>query len=57
MKKKCDGCKYWSELVAQSIGCSPIKALCLNFGSDYYNKMVSNGCEDREEGTPIDQPY
>lgn len=27
--RDCRGCRYWSEMVAQSIGCGPVQALCL----------------------------
>lgn len=52
----CDGCKYWSELVAASEGCDPIKAMCLNPDSGHYQKMVRRGCEDKQEGRAIDDP-
>lgn len=29
-KRTCGNCRYWSEMCAQSIGCGPIEALCLN---------------------------
>ena len=25
----CESCRFWSQMVAQSIGCGPIEALCL----------------------------
>lgn len=28
-KTKCSNCRYWSEMLAQSIGCGPIEAVCL----------------------------
>lgn len=31
--KNCAGCRFWSEMVAQSIGCEPVEALCLSDGS------------------------
>jgi hypothetical protein len=55
--KDCDGCKFWSELCAQSIGCGPMEALCLNPESPCYNSMVSEGCAWYEFGTSIDLPY
>lgn len=27
--KDCRGCRYWSEMIAQSIGFGPVQALCL----------------------------
>ena len=55
----CEGCKFWSALVAQSIGCGPIEALCLNKESDKFNKMTkeADSCESREPGQPIDLPF
>jgi hypothetical protein len=26
----CENCRYWSQLLAQSIGCGPIEAYCLS---------------------------
>lgn len=52
----CEGCCYWSEMVAQSIGGDPVEAMCLNDNSDSYQKMVRNGCHDKEWGEPIDFP-
>ena len=52
----CDGCKYWSELCAQSIGCGPMEALCLCPDSPHYSRMVKDGCEHYQHGTSIDCP-
>lgn len=55
----CEGCKFWSEMVAESIGLGPIKALCLHEQTASWpmaDRMVSGGCADREDGTPIDMP-
>jgi hypothetical protein len=27
--RTCSSCRFWSQMVAQSIGCGPIEALCL----------------------------
>jgi len=48
----CDGCKWWSEMCAQSIGCGPMEALCLNPDSPRYNRMVYDGCRDRKYNGP-----
>ena len=33
--KNCAGCKFWSEMIAQSIGGGPVEAMCLaNKGPD-----------------------
>ena len=55
--KQCDGCMYWSELIATSIGHRPIKAMCLNENSERYQKMSCMGCDSKVEGHPIDDPY
>jgi len=52
----CDGCKFWSERIAASIGCEAVKALCLNRESHSYNQMVNGGCDKHEAGIPIDMP-
>ncbi len=53
---KCDGCKWWSEMIAAAMGCGPMKALCLNPKSPTCNRMVSSGCFVREAGDPVDLP-
>jgi hypothetical protein len=30
----CKGCRYWSEMIAQSIGCGPVQAICLSQESE-----------------------
>jgi len=52
----CDGCKYWSELCAQSIGCGPMEALCLNSESDQYQRMTGQGCNKYLAGRSVDDP-
>jgi len=52
----CDGCKWWSELVAQQIGLDPMEAMCLNPVSPRYQRMVHDGCECCEHGRAIDDP-
>jgi hypothetical protein len=47
---KCDGCQYWSAMVAQSLA-----ALCLNLGSPLYNTMANTGCSEYAPGRPIDE--
>lgn len=53
---KCDGCKWWSEMVAEAVGCGPILALCLNSDSPHSGKMVRSGCDCYEEGVSVDDP-
>jgi hypothetical protein len=40
VKKDCGNCRYWSQMVAQSIGCGPIEALCLSPDSSWHSKYV-----------------
>lgn len=54
--EECDGCKWWSELCAQSIGCGPIDAMCLCVESPHYQKMVHCGCSLYSFGTSVDCP-
>jgi hypothetical protein len=56
--KKCKTCCFWSEMIACAKACGPLTAMCLNDNSNYHKKMTkeSDGCEDWEEGTPIDAP-
>ena len=30
--RNCAGCRYWSEMIAQSIGDGPVEAMCLGDG-------------------------
>jgi hypothetical protein len=57
MPIECDGCKFWSELIAQKIGLGPMEAMCLNPESHKYQHMVHDACSYKEEGPPIDLPY
>lgn len=52
----CDGCKFWSELIARQVGDGPMQAMCLNVESHRYQKMVDGGCDQHTEGRPIDDP-
>lgn len=52
----CDGCKWWSERIAHSIGGGPIEAMCLNCDSPNYNRMVHSGCKLHSPGRAIDDP-
>ena len=42
--KKCENCRYWSQMVAQSVG-NGMEALCLNDNSN-------DNLKDRGEGVP-----
>jgi hypothetical protein len=52
----CDGCKWWSERIAQAIGNDPMEAMCLNIDSPKYNRMVHTGCKLHTPGRAIDDP-
>ncbi len=52
----CEGCKFWSEMIAESKGGGPLKAMCLNDKASCYQDMVHEGCNNREEGPSIDEP-
>lgn len=54
---ECDGCKWWSEMVAESIGCGPMTAMCFNEDSCHNQKMVYQGCDKHTFGIAVDSPY
>lgn len=58
MRDKCEDCKYFSEMIAESIGCGPIHAMCLCGLSKHHGKMVSESfhCEHYIHGHAIDDP-
>lgn len=39
--KNCAGCRFWSEMIAQSIGGGPVQALCLADGGKLRGKYTS----------------
>lgn len=47
---KCENCRFWSEMCAQSIGCGPIEALCLASSGPKSGKYTraNHGCEEWE---------
>lgn len=49
----CEGCKYWSEMIAESRAAG-VYAMCLHpaMPRDYTRR----GCERREVGEPVDIP-
>jgi hypothetical protein len=56
---KCKDCRFWSEMIARSIGCGPIEALCLCEESPLKMKMTElNGCKHGKENLfgAIDTP-
>jgi hypothetical protein len=52
----CDGCKWWSELIATIDMAGPLKAACLNKDSVWFGKFVYVGCNDRVAGRAVDDP-
>ena len=52
--KKCDGCMWWSEMLAYADGGGPVKAMCLNESSPRYKKYSVMGCDFKSDGPPID---
>lgn len=41
MAQQCDGCRFWSEMVAQAWGGGPMEALCLSEKSPYHSKYTT----------------
>lgn len=39
-ERNCGGCRYWSEMIAQSIGGRSVEALCLNSAGPCSGKYV-----------------
>lgn len=48
----CAGCRFWSEMIAQSIGGGPTEALCLSGDGELAGKYVSarQSCEAWKSG-------
>jgi len=44
----CKTCRFWSDKLAQSIGCGPMEAYCLSPGSKYSGKYTTGrqGCNN-----------
>lgn len=56
--KTCEGCRFWSEMVAEARG-SRVYALCLHESkrnTTHDERMVHRRCEHYEEGVAIDDP-
>ena len=58
--KNCAGCKYWSEMLAQSIGGAPVEAVCLspngpNHGQFVPARVTCAAWESGEDGA-VDEP-
>jgi hypothetical protein len=54
--KKCEGCMYWSEMLAQSTDSGHVAAMCLNESSPRHQKYSVMGCDFKANGTPVDFP-
>ncbi len=52
----CNGCKFWSERLAQSNELGNIEALCLSSDSPHAGRWVLGGCRSYEAGAAIDDP-
>lgn len=52
--RSCEGCMYWSELLAQAIGGGPVQAMCLH--PDKKRIYTYSGCNQKIEGDPVDLP-
>ena len=39
--KNCGGCRFWSEMCAQMIGCGPVQALCLAENGPHARKYTT----------------
>ena len=59
MGERCGDCKFFSEMIASSEGCGPIKAMCLCGHSKHHGKYVSelqSRCDFYFFGPAIDMP-
>ena len=52
----CNNCKYWSELVAQSIGGTPVEAMCLSPDQPSKYRRGYYECDNYVGGRAIDDP-
>ena len=53
----CDGCRYWSELMARGRrGLYTVEAMCLSATSEHGGQYAYSGCGMYEAGKPVDQP-
>lgn len=58
--KNCAGCKFWSEMLAQSIGGAPVEAMCLSVDGPNHGKytprwVMCSAWESGEAGA-VDDP-
>lgn len=52
MSWRCEGCKFWSELVAQTDERGFVEALCLH--PDRPRTFTRTGCRDHVDGVALD---
>ena len=55
----CEGCRYWSELIARvTYGhfTSAVEAMCLSAESEHAGQYAYGGCGMYEAGKPVDRP-
>ena len=50
-ERRCENCKYWSDLIAEANGCGPVKALCECVDSRWAGRMMTefHSCDKWEE--------
>lgn len=58
--RDCNGCRFWSEVVAQAVGGRPVEALCLSRTGPRAGKYTAgaDACEAWKPGHhgPVDEP-
>ena len=55
----CDGCMYWSVMVAEVGSDGYLRAMCLHPKLDktpFLARLRHSGCDDYEEGPSMDRP-
>ncbi len=52
----CEGCTWWSELLARSANYGSTEAMCLNEKSARYQHYVQGGCDLHKAGVAVDDP-
>jgi hypothetical protein len=60
LTRNCAGCRFWSEMVAQSIGGGPVTAMCLVDAGRYAGKYTAGAqrCDSWKSGHygAVDEP-
>lgn len=58
--ENCNGCRFWSEMIARSVGGAPVEALCLSASSPRSGEYVTGrtACSAWKSGHygPVDDP-